>query len=190
MPELIDHFESRLGRMIGAWSPPAGAAEGAPQLACFREGLLPGAQAFATVGLSRTPLWHPTSDRHFHLELLACENASRTKGYGYFPDILEYVAGQLTASGEAILRGDVVPLPAPLPGGTMTSLYAGLPVYFDDDFFSVTIENGSDVAVVWLIPITAEETAFIRDEGWEAFEDALVRQDPDLLDPDRPQLDL
>jgi hypothetical protein len=65
-----------------------------------------------------------------------------------------------------------------------------LPVYFDDDFFSVTIENGSDVAVVWLIPITAEETAFIRDEGWEAFEDALVRQDPDLLDPDRPQLDL
>ncbi|QIY69197.1 suppressor of fused domain protein [Streptomyces sp. RLB1-33] len=190
MPELIDHFESRLGRMIGAWSPPAGAAEGTPQVACFREGLLPGAQAFATVGLSRTPLWHPTSDRHFHLELLACENASRTKGYGYFPDILEYVAGQLTASGEAILRGDVVPLPAPLPGGTMTSLYAGLPVYFDDDFFSVTIENGSDVAVVWLIPITAEETAFIRDEGWEAFEDALVRQDPDLLDPDRPQLDL
>ncbi|MFC9328781.1 suppressor of fused domain protein [Kitasatospora sp. NPDC057015] len=94
------------------------------------------------------------------------------------------------ASGEAILRGDVVPLPAPLPGGTMTSLYAGLPVYFDEDFFSVTVENGSGVAVVWLIPVTADEAAFIQDKGWEAFEDALVRQDPDLLDPDRPQLDL
>ncbi|MFE2424084.1 suppressor of fused domain protein [Streptomyces hokutonensis] len=99
------------------------------------------------------------------------------------------VAGQLVASGQAIMRGDVVPLPAPLPGGLMTSLYAGLPVYFDDDF-SVTVENGSDVAIVWLIPITAEETAFIREKGWEAFEEALVRQDPDLLDPDRPQLDL
>lgn len=190
MPELIDHLERRLGRMIGAWSPPAGAAQGAPRVACFREGRIPGVQAFATVGLSRTPLWHPTSDSHFHLELLACENAGRTKGYGHFPDVLEYVAGQLTASGGAILRGDVVPLPAPLPGGTMTSLYAGLPVYFDEDFFSVTVENGTAVAVVWLIPITAEETAFIRDKGWEAFEDALVRQDPDLLDPDRPQLDL
>ncbi|MET7355502.1 suppressor of fused domain protein [Streptomyces mirabilis] len=72
----------------------------------------------------------------------------------------------------------------------MTSLYAGLPVYFDDDFFSVTIENGSDVAIVWLIPITDQETDFIREKGWEAFEDALVRQDPDLLDPARPQLDL
>ncbi|QUW78585.1 suppressor of fused domain protein [Streptomyces mirabilis] len=190
MPELIDHLESRLGRMLGAWSPPAGAPQGTPQVACFREGQLSGAQAFATIGLSRTPLWDPTSDRHFHLELLACENASRTTGYGHFPEVLEYVAGQLVASGRAILRGDVLPLPAPLPGGVMTCLYAGLPVYFDDDFFSVTVENGSDVAIVWLIPITAEETAFIREKGWEAFEDALVRQDPDLLDPDRPQLDL
>ncbi|WP_406097540.1 suppressor of fused domain protein [Kitasatospora purpeofusca] len=57
----------------------------------------------------------------------------------------------------------------------MTSLYAGLPVYFDDDFFSVTIENGSDVAVVWLIPITAEETSFIRDKGWGAFKDPLCQ---------------
>ncbi|WP_344641506.1 suppressor of fused domain protein [Kitasatospora cystarginea] len=132
-------------------------------MACFREGQLPGTQAFATIDLSRTPLWHPTSDRHFHLELLACENISRTNGYGRVPEVLEYVAGQPTASGEAILHGDVVALPAPLPGGTMTSLYAGLPAYFDDDFSSVTIENGIDVAVVWLIPITAEETAFIRD---------------------------
>ncbi|MGE7439634.1 suppressor of fused domain protein [Kitasatospora sp. NPDC001175] len=172
--------------MIGAWSPPASAAQGTPQVACFREGQLPGTQAFATIDLSRTPLWHPTSDRHFHLELLACENISRTNGYGRVPEVLEYVAGQPTASGEAILHGDVVALPAPLPGGTMTSLYAGLPAYFDDDFSSVTIENGIDVVVVWLIPITAEETAFIRDRGWEAFEDALVRQDPDLLDPGRP----
>jgi hypothetical protein len=124
------------------------------------------------------------------LELLACENTSRATGYGHFPDVLELVAEQLLASGQAIVRGDVVPLPAPLPGGTMTSLYAALPVYFDDGFFSVTIENGSAVVIVWLIPITAGETAFIREKGWRAFEDVLARQDPDLLDPARPPLDL
>ncbi len=176
--------------MIGAWSPPAAATQGSPQVACFREGRLAGCQSFATVGLSRTPLRHPASDRHFRLELLACENTGRATGYGHFPDVLEFVTGQLLASGQAILRGDVVALPAPLPGGTMTSLYAGLPVYFDDDFFSVTLENGSEVAIVWLIPITDQETAFIREKGWRAFEDALALQDPDLLGPARPQLDL
>ncbi|SDN05404.1 Suppressor of fused protein (SUFU) [Actinacidiphila guanduensis] len=190
MPELIDHLERRLGRMIGAWSPPADAVQGSPQVACFREGRLAGCQSFATVGLSRTPLRHPASDRHFHLELLACENTSRATGYGHFPDVLEFVTGQLLASGQAVLRGDVVALPAPLPGGTMSSLYAGRPVYFDDDFFSVTIENGSDVVIVWLIPITEQETVFVREKGWRAFEDALALQDPDLLDPARPQLDL
>ncbi|MEU4090613.1 suppressor of fused domain protein [Streptomyces aureus] len=190
MPELIDHLESRLGRMTGAWSPPAGSPEGVPQVAHFREGRLPGAQSFATVGLSRTPLRHPTTDRHYHLELLACETTVRADGYGPFPDVLDYVSGRLVASGQAILRGDVVPLPIPLPGGTMTSLYAAMPVYFDDDFFSVTVENGSEVVIAWLIPITAEETAFIHEKGWQPFEEALTHQNPDLLNPNRPQLDL
>lgn len=176
--------------MIGAWSPPADAVQGSPRVACFREGRFAGCQSFATVGLSRTPLRHPASDRHFHLELLTCENTSRATGCGHFPGVLEFVTGQLMASGRAILRGDVVPLPAPLPGGTMTALYAGLPVCFDNDFFSVTIENGIDVAIVWLIPVTEQETAFIREKGWRAFEDALALQDPDLLDPALPQLDL
>ncbi|MFG2824999.1 suppressor of fused domain protein [Kitasatospora sp. NPDC048365] len=159
-------------------------------MACFREGRLPGTQSFATVGLSRTPLWDPDSGRHFHLELLACENTDRPAGYGHFPDVLEFVAGRLVAGGRPLLRGDVVPLPVPLPGGTMTSLYAALPVYFDEDFFSVTVENGSEVVIVWLVPITAEETAFVSDKGWEAFEGELARQDPDLLDPARPRIDL
>ncbi|WP_093858235.1 suppressor of fused domain protein [Streptomyces sp. TLI_053] len=125
---------------------------------------------------SRAERFSPT---HEHREFQRLSSAARTCSSVRLTSS-PYVAGQLRASGQAILRGDVVPLPAPLTGGSMTSLYAGLPVYFDDNFFSVTVENGSEVAIVWLIPITAEETAFIRDQGWEAFEDALVRQDPDL----------
>ncbi len=188
MPELIDHLEKRLGCMLGAWSPSGGAASGAPPVACFRGGRIAGVQGFATIGLFGAALRHPTTGRHFHLELLALEYDRRPTGYGFFPQVLEHVAERLLASGTAVLRGDVVPLPSPLPGGVMTALYAALPVYFDNDFASLAIENGSDVAIVWLIPITREESVFIHAHGWKSFEESLTRQDPDLLDINRPPL--
>ncbi|MEV7404891.1 suppressor of fused domain protein [Streptomyces sp. NPDC091267] len=78
----------------------------------------------------------------------------------------------------------------PTKASAAAALYAALPVYFDDDFFSVTIENGSDVAIVWLVPITSAEADFVRVKGWQAFEQALAAQDPDLVDIDRAGLDL
>jgi hypothetical protein len=42
---------------------------------------------------------------------------------------------------------------------------AALPVYFDNDFYSVIIDNGSQVAIVWLIPITSAETVLVQVQG-------------------------
>jgi hypothetical protein len=110
---------------------------------------------------------------------------------GPLPGVLEWVAERLVVSGEAVLRGDVIPLPMPLlPGGTMTALYATHPVYFDDDFLSVVLENGVETAVVWLVPIGASEASFVRERGWDAFEEELARQDPDLLDLNRAEMAL
>ncbi|MCX4791830.1 suppressor of fused domain protein [Streptomyces sp. NBC_01221] len=190
MPELIDHLEGRLGRMGGAWPARDGAPEGSPQVAWFRDGRLPRVQAFATIGLFRTPLRVRTSDRHYHLELLACDYLKDGQESGPLPGVVEFVAERMVQGGHAVLRGDVIPLPVPLPGGSKTALYAALPVYFDDDFFSVTIENGSDVAIVWLVPITSVEADFVRVQGWQAFEQALAAQDPDLVDINRAGLDL
>ncbi|MFI7006326.1 suppressor of fused domain protein [Streptomyces sp. NPDC050145] len=190
MPVLIDHLENRLGLMAGAWSARDGAPSGTPQVAAFREGRLERVQAFATIGLSRTPLRSPDSDRHYHLELLACDYVKDSEDHGPLPGVVEFVAERMVAAGHALLRGDVIPLPVPLPGAGMTALYAALPVYFDDGFSSVTIENGADVAIVWLVPITSAEADFVRIKGWPAFEQALVAQDPDLLDMDRAGLDL
>jgi hypothetical protein len=190
MPELIDHLEGRLGRMGGAWSARDGAPEGSPQVAWFRNGQLPQVQAFATIGLFRTPLRVQTSDRHYHLELLACDYVNDGEESGPLPGVVEFVAERIVQGGHAVLRGDVIPLPVPLPGGSKTALYAALPVYFNDDFFSVTIENGSDVAIVWLVPITSAEADFVRVKGWQAFEQALAAQDPDLVDLNRAGLDL
>ncbi|MFB6781328.1 suppressor of fused domain protein [Streptomyces sp. NPDC056352] len=190
MPELIDHLEGRLGRMGGAWPPRDGAAEGSPQVAWFRDGQLPQVQAFATIGLFRTPLRDQMSDRHYHLELLACDYLNDGEESGPLPDVLEFVAERMVQHGHAILRGDVIPLPIPLPGGSKTALYVALPVYFDNDFSFVTIENGSDVAIVWLVPITSAEADFVCAKGWQAFEKALAEQDPDLVDINRAGLDL
>ncbi|MFB6815026.1 suppressor of fused domain protein [Streptomyces sp. NPDC056347] len=189
MPELIDHLEGRLGRMGGAWPARDGAPEGSPQVAWFRGGRLPRVQAFATIGLFRTPLRAGTSERHYHLELLACDYVNDDQEPGPLPSVVEFVAERMVQGGHAVLRGDVIPLPVPLPGGK-TALYVALPVYFDDDFDSVTIENGSDVTIVWLIPVTSAEADFVRAEGWQAFEQELAARDPDLIDLDRAGLAL
>lgn len=190
MAVLIDHFESRLGRMEGAWSPPAHAVNGSPQVGCFRGGLLAPAQFFATIGLHRTGLTAPAPGGHLHLELIIGDYP-QDGGAGPLPDVLDWVADRVVAGGRAVSRGDVIPLPIPLgPGGRMTALYAAAPVYFDDDFASALIENGTTVFVVWLLPVGAGEAAFITNRGREAFEQELVRQDPDLLDLGRPHLTL
>jgi hypothetical protein len=157
----------------------------------FTGGALPGIQSYATIGLFKTPLTSRVSGRHQHLELLACGHPVPDEDHGPLPGVLEWVAGRLVADGQAVLRGEVIPLPMPLlPGSTMTALYAAPPVYFDDDFASVVLENGVETSVVWLVPIGETEAAFVRERGWGAFEEELVRQDPDLLDLHRTEIAL
>lgn len=191
MATLIDHLESRLGPLVGAWAVRDGAPEGAAQVGYFTGGIFGGVQSYATITLYQAHLVSPADGEPQHVELLGCGRPLAGDEYGPFPGVLEWVAERLATSGHAVLRGEVVPLPMPLtPGGSMTALYAAMPVYFDDDFFSVTLENGTNVSVVWLIPIHGAEADYVTKNGWPAFEAELMRQDPDLFDLDRPQLSL
>lgn len=56
-----------------------------------------------------------------------------------------------------------------------------MPVYFPDSFH--TFDGVGDVSIIqaWLIPITFNEANFIKQNGWEEFEDMLVNVDPDLI---------
>lgn len=187
---LIDHLESRLGHMSGGWDSGQRSAEAAPRVCHFRGGSLGDVDSFATVGLHQTPLLSRTTGRHLHVELLGSSHP-QPGGSGPWPDVLDHVSQEIRRSGAAVLRGDIVQLPSPLgPSGTMTALYAAIPVYLDDAFGSVRLENGVDVAIVWLVPVGDTEAEFVRHKGWKAFEDALVRLDPDLLDLNRRELPL
>jgi hypothetical protein len=41
------------------------------------------------------------------------------------------------------------------------------------------------VVMTWLVPITAAEASYVRARSWPALEDALVAEDPDLVDLSR-----
>ncbi|MFD7428277.1 suppressor of fused domain protein [Streptomyces sp. NPDC059818] len=92
-------------------------------------------------------------------------------------------AGSSSSIREAAMSGAGI-------GGTLTHLYAAMPVYFDDGFFSVDLENGTHVSLVWLVPIHGVEANYVTKNGWPAFEEELTKQDPDLFDLDRPPMSL
>jgi hypothetical protein len=99
------------------------------------------------------------------------------------PQAVQLVARDLLARHTAILRGQTFPLPGSVAeGSVLSSLYAAVPGYFDEEFDAVTIEDGTEVAIVWLVPIAASEKNYIDVNGWADFEQRLVERDPDLLD--------
>ena len=70
----------------------------------------------------------------------------------------------------------------------MEALYVGIPVYLPEAFATFKREDGDTSVVAWLVPISAAEARFVDRRGWEAFEDELVKHDPDLSDPHRPSI--
>ncbi|MEV4055690.1 suppressor of fused domain protein [Amycolatopsis sp. NPDC049688] len=171
---LIEHLEARLGTITGGWK------HDGYQVAEFDS------DWFATIGLSRHPLHSRRSARHLRLELITGGRPAE-----FLPGLLAQVADEVLASGEALLRGDVVGPRGPLvPGSALEAWYAAIPVYQDDEFAAVDLPDNTRAAIVWLAPISAGEAVFCASHGWRAFEDELVRHDPDLLDLGRAELPL
>lgn len=113
----------------------------------------------------------------------------RSIGERNVPAVLQQVGVEILGTGRAVLRGDLIELGGAVIAGTsMTGLYATLPVYCNDAFASCPVEDGPEVAIVWLVPVHPSEADFVRTSGWQAFEHLLQEQDPDLFDPLRAPL--
>ena len=183
MSALVDHLESRLGRMQGGWAVDLGTSEKGVTVGLFEGGRLAGVRSFATIGLSEHPVVARNSGRELRMELIGCSYGGSGGDYGPWPGILDHLAKMGVETGQAILRGDIIRLPGEMASGSrLNALYATLPVYFDDSFSSVEIGSGRQAAVVWLLPIGAAEADLIQKSGWRAFESVLESGDPDLLD--------
>lgn len=186
MPELIDHLERRLGRLANGWKGEARQGLPAVNIGCFTGGAFADTTCYATVGLSRVPLHGAGHEGHFFMEFIAAEHDHGDSSRSMLPPMLEFVFSMCLDTREAVLRGNVIPLPDDIVcGSRFTSMYAASPVYYDEDFKSVVVENGDSVAIVWLIPITSNEARLIIDHGWDQFEAELLKTDPDLMDMNR-----
>ncbi|MEU7926677.1 suppressor of fused domain protein [Micromonospora sp. NPDC049107] len=189
MPILIDHLERRLGQLTGGWKGTARNGLPTVNVAYLTGGIFAATTGYATVGLSRVPLHRPGHDAHLFLEFIAAEHGPADVTHSMFPRALEFVVSRCLDAREAVLRGNVIPLPKDIVGDSgFASLYAALPVYYDPDFKSVILENGDAVAIVWLIPVTSGEAQFVADHGWERFEQILLQRDPDLMDMNRESI--
>jgi hypothetical protein len=180
MNSVIEHFERQLEAIQGGWSVDPDGNEMPFQIVRFARGSGDGTIAFATLGLGRYPLLSPTTGRTIRQEFLLLASADLVNEP--FPSLLQEVGEEAVRGGRAFLRGDLVGPRGPLiPKSHLEALYVTVPVYFPDEFATC---DSADVPVViaWLVPVTVAEARYIDSEGWEAFEDRLVEQDPDLVD--------
>lgn len=186
--ELFAHLESVLGPIQAGWSVDPYGRTMPFQVVQFARGTGSGDVAYATLGLSRHALRSRVSGRSMRQELLIL--APEGAGRGAIARLLFEVGTLALDSHEAFLRGDTISPRSRLSDGTaLTEVYVTLPVYFPDSFATVRRASG-DVVIAWLVPVTEDEAAFVERRGWDAFEDLLVRQDPDLVDFERSEVEL
>lgn len=180
MDSIIDFLEKNLGKLKGGWHSSAGDSQNDFQVALFPNVPFEGAATFSTIGVSDYPLWNAEHKTFFQEAVIV---AKKEFGVNNLPGILMQVADSLLDSGHLILRGEVIGPAGPLfEGSKLEALYATSPVYFDTDFHIFKQTSEKEIIIVWLVPITKNEAAYIMEFGWEPFENLLEKVDPDLTD--------
>lgn len=177
--DLVEHLEGSLGPIATGWSEDAAGEPLGVQVAQFREVPAAGASTYSTLGMSRVPLrLNGRADVRLELLMACWDNQFDPQ----LVAVLAELALRITDDGVALRRGDVVRLADPVVSGSaMTSLYASNPAYFPEGLAEFEGTQPPTV-VVWFVPLWEEEAQFVRVSGWDRFEDALERADPDLLD--------
>jgi hypothetical protein len=182
---LVEHLERFLGPIAAGSSGDETTPDGVQVVWFGPDTPWPGVTTLATLGLHRYHLGNP--DRGgLHQELLL-HVAMDDKSAGA-AGILFQVAGMMVERGNGLQRGQVLGPAGPLFGhGNLTALYVTAPLYLPDES-EVFRAAGQTVVIGWLVPITDTEAAYVRAQGWQAFEELLVAQNPDLVDINRPSV--
>jgi len=185
---LIQHLESHLGPIKEGWRRDENGLELPIQVALFDQSPSPNNVTFTTIGLSNFPL-RMDDGRSVHQELVL--SAHKEFEDWNVPAGLQRLAMHLIESGKAVVRGQCLgPLGKLFPRSDIDSLYVAIPVYFPDSFNAVVQPGHDPIVMAWLVPLLPSEAVWCRERGWSSLEEELSRQDPDLLNLQRPPMDL
>lgn len=176
---LIAALEQDFGPIQEGWTVPV---EGhSHTLQIVRLEAWDGHITYATLGLSQFPLSSPSGQRRLHLELLMRFRREQPGDWPRTP--ICNLALEMIGRDLAVVRGDCIGPRGPLrPGSKFEALYCTSPVFLEDARHMLIDEAGRGIALVWVVPVTAEEARLRRDRGWDALEDRLDAEFGTLFD--------
>lgn len=179
-PDIVEHVESILGPIDEGWRDER--SESGIVAVRSRGQPYESASTYLTLGLSRHVL-AMASGRDVRQEFLFTAD-NRFEG-AHIASFLQSFAEFVATEHRALLRGEVIgPSEPVIPGTRLNAVYAAIPVLHDKRLR--TFEGTQPPTVfVWIIPIHDEEADFVRERGWEAFEDRLEAAEVDLCDLER-----
>jgi hypothetical protein len=176
---IRDHIEKTLGPITKEWEHRADGSQLPFAIAQVDDQPMSGAVSYVTMGLSDWELRFPSGTPARQELVIACHRKHAVENV---QGLLAGLAVERSQSRRALARGEVEGPAGPLlPTTELQALYASLPVYFTESF-SKDASTTPPTHFMWLVPISVEEASFVSRQGWNAFEDLLVKQDPDLLD--------
>lgn len=181
METYIEFLERHLGEIEYGWSKDENGNVLPFQTIRFKGGPFPGTVTYSTLGLSNQGLTSKVSGKLIRQELFFVSYSSF--GDRNIPGILQRAGKVACESKHAYLRGEVVGPYGPLFDDLeMEGLYVSSPVYFEDSFGQFDLDENISYIQSWVFPITKKEAIYIKQNGWDRFEDMLEGINPDLID--------
>lgn len=168
---LIEHIESNLGVIKNSWK--LNLENTNLQVVKFLNKPFEDLVTYCTVGLSNFDL-KINNVKTIKQELIF--TVPKDQLYYNDEDVASFIltfAKHIIETQKALLRGEIVG-----PGNILfrntksNSIYCSIPVFYEDDFH-VYKGSSPETIFVWLIPLLKNDALFIKQNGWNAFEDIL-----------------
>lgn len=155
------------------------------QVALFENAPGPGNITLTTIGLSNF-LLQMDHGRTVRQELVfACHERFQK----WNPQVvLQSIGSHAVESRHALLRGQCLGPLKLFAQSDASGIYTAIPVYFPDSFNSVELSGSTKAIFAWLVPLYPSELEWCHTRGWSALEGEFEREDPDLMDLERPPL--
>lgn len=177
---LIEHLEKHLGKIDQGWGESSTSSK--VVAVRFRDQPMDGVVTYVTLGMSNHVLQMPKG-LTVRQELVFIANEQYPSAQ--IASFLYTFSDFLISKKRALLRGDVIGPSTPvIPGVRMNSVYAAIPVVFEDSFATYRSSDPATV-FVWLVPLIESEASIAKKIGWSKFEDFLERENIDFWNLDR-----